>query len=99
MRDAYNAGSSMLQSQNITEVTRLQENKSRMQQVKNREAVHRKEIENKKSNCEIYLSYQEIIIYLSYQEIRDKRYLPHPKPLLQVKQSQFSYLTNIYNPI
>lgn len=90
MRDAYNAGSSMLQSQNITEVTRLQENKSRMQQVKNREAVHRKEIENKKSNCEIYLS---------YQEIRDKRYLPHPKPLLQVKQSQFSYLTNIYNPI
>lgn len=90
MRDAYNAGSSILQSQNITEVTRLQENKSRMQQVKNREAVHRKEIENKKSNCEIYLS---------YQEIRDKRYLPHPKPLLQVKQSQFSYLTNIYNPI
>lgn len=71
-----------------------------MQQVKNREAVHRKEIENKKSNCEIYLSYQEIrdiwdITFLS----RDKRYLPHPKPLLQVKQSQFSYLTNICDPI
>jgi len=37
----------MLQSQNITAVLRVQENKSQMQQVKNREAVHDKETARK----------------------------------------------------